>query len=214
MLEAHYRTGEYFGRALSRWDIPLIGVVPDSPMLGSPSMLDYEQIFKTEMMNEDISKRMQHYNHYVLVAMGLRRFLEKLRTEDHSRTLFVTHASRNDLVLGFVAQSAEKHMERWGKPWGAGLILARALSPSAAAAAVARRWQTRAALLASALFALLLLRPRCSRARCSDPLPPNSHCRTTRPASRPCTRRRSASWTRSGHSLPRCSTPRTRRLTP
>lgn len=55
--------------------------------------------------------------------MDLRRFNKRLRTERHSKTLFVTHASRLDVVLAFIAH-AQVHESIWKEPFQAGLILA------------------------------------------------------------------------------------------
>jgi hypothetical protein len=55
--------------------------------------------------------------------MDLRRFNKRLRTEKHSKTLFVTHASRMDIVLAFLAY-ANVHEGLWGEPFQAGLVLA------------------------------------------------------------------------------------------
>lgn len=42
---------EYFPKALKRWNIPLLGVVPDLPALSRPSMMDFEELFQTELMS-------------------------------------------------------------------------------------------------------------------------------------------------------------------
>lgn len=55
--------------------------------------------------------------------MDLRRFNKRLRTERHSKTLFVTHASRLDVVLAFIAH-AKVHESIWKEPFQAGLVLA------------------------------------------------------------------------------------------
>lgn len=55
--------------------------------------------------------------------MDLRRFNRRLRTEKHSKTLFVTHASRMDILLAFSAY-ANMHEKIWNEPFQAGLVLA------------------------------------------------------------------------------------------
>lgn len=40
----------YMGIALERFNIPLIGVVPDADFLDRPTMLDYEDLFHTQMI--------------------------------------------------------------------------------------------------------------------------------------------------------------------
>jgi len=59
---------------------------------------------------------LRHYDQITLVAMDLRRFVKRLRTEKHSKTLFVTHSSRLDIVLGFVSH-ARVHEGLWGEPF-------------------------------------------------------------------------------------------------
>jgi len=113
---------EYFTKALQRWQIPLIGVVPDASYLGSPTMLDYEQLFKTKLICGE-EQKLNHFNRTTLVAMELGRFLDRLHTEQHSKSLFVTHASRVDIILGFVSH-ANVHEKRWGEPWRGGMIIA------------------------------------------------------------------------------------------
>lgn len=114
---------EYFPKAMKHWggDVPLIGVVPNLPALSNPSMLDFEGLFRTTMLT-DRSKRFQQYNKTTLVTAGLRRFLAKLTAPEFENTLFVTHVSRNDIILGFLshAQNFELTMKR---PYGGGLIL-------------------------------------------------------------------------------------------
>ena len=113
---------EYFGKAVARWDIPLLGVVPDYEYLSQPSMLDYEGLFKTELVIGH-EHRLRHYDRITLVSMDLRRFSKRLKTEKHTKTLFVTHASRLDIVLCFVAH-AQTHERIWGEKFKAGIILA------------------------------------------------------------------------------------------
>ncbi|GMF36564.1 unnamed protein product [Phytophthora lilii] len=114
---------EYFPKAMEHWggDVPLIGVVPNLPSLSNPSMLDFEGLFQTQMLTSR-SRRFQQYNKTTLVTAGLRRFLAKLTAPDFENTLFVTHVSRNDIILGFLshAQNYELVMK---KPYGGGLIL-------------------------------------------------------------------------------------------
>lgn len=112
----------YFSRALKRWDVPLLGVVPDGPYLSQPSMLDFEELFKSKLLSgrEDL---LRHYDSIILVSMDLRRFNKRLRTERHSKTLFVTHASRLDIVLAFIAH-ARVHESIWNERFEAGLVLA------------------------------------------------------------------------------------------
>lgn len=112
---------EYFPKALKQWDIPLIGVVPNLPALANCSMLDFEGLFKTQMLS-GANRRFLQYNRTSLVTSGLRRFLVKLSSDEYNDTLFVTHASRNDIILGFISHG-QNYEQRTGKPFNGGLIL-------------------------------------------------------------------------------------------
>jgi len=60
---------DYFGRALMRWEIPLLGVIPDGPYLSQPSMLDFEELFKTKLLagQDDL---LRHYDSITLIAVS------------------------------------------------------------------------------------------------------------------------------------------------
>ncbi|KAG7395176.1 hypothetical protein PHYBOEH_004157 [Phytophthora boehmeriae] len=114
---------EYFPKAMKLWgeDVPLIGVVPNLPALSDPSMLDFEGLFKTQMLTSR-SRRFQQYSKTTLVTAGLRRFLSKLTSSEYDNTLFVTHVSRNDIILGFLSHAQTFELTN-GVPYGGGLIL-------------------------------------------------------------------------------------------
>lgn len=112
---------EYFPKALKQWDMPLIGIVPNLPSLANQSMLDFEGLFKTRLLSAS-SRRFQQYTKTSLVTSGLRRFLVKLSSNKFNDTLFVTHASRNDIILGFLSHSQNYELTT-GEPYNGGLIL-------------------------------------------------------------------------------------------
>uniref|UniRef100_K3W676 Uncharacterized protein n=1 Tax=Globisporangium ultimum (strain ATCC 200006 / CBS 805.95 / DAOM BR144) TaxID=431595 RepID=K3W676_GLOUD len=112
---------EYFPKALKQWGMPLIGVVPNLPSLANQSMLDFEGLFETRLLSAR-SRRFQQYTSTSLVTSGLRRFLVKLSSDKFNDTLFVTHASRNDIILGFLSHSQNYELKT-GKPFNGGLIL-------------------------------------------------------------------------------------------
>ncbi|KAF4317157.1 hypothetical protein G195_009451, partial [Phytophthora kernoviae 00238/432] len=114
---------EYFPKAMKLWgeDVPLIGIVPNLPALSDPSMLDFEGLFKTQMLTSR-SRRFQQYSKTTLVTAGLRRFLSKLTSPEFDNALFVTHVSRNDIILGFLSHAQTFELTN-GIPYGGGLIL-------------------------------------------------------------------------------------------
>ncbi|KAL3936095.1 MAG: hypothetical protein SGBAC_008514 [Bacillariaceae sp.] len=98
------QTREYIGKALDlHWGgVPLLGCVPDRPFLGCPALSDLENLFGTKLLTGE-NHRLRHYmvQDLNLVATSLQVFLQTLRT-NASRSLYVCHASRNDILLGFL----------------------------------------------------------------------------------------------------------------
>ncbi|CAJ1953486.1 unnamed protein product [Cylindrotheca closterium] len=98
------QTREYLTKALDlHWDgVPLLGCVPDRPFLGCPALSDLEKLFKTKLLTGE-NHKLRHYRvqDMNLVATSLQVFLHTLR-KNPSRSLYVCHASRNDILLGFL----------------------------------------------------------------------------------------------------------------
>ncbi|CAM9220060.1 unnamed protein product [Ectocarpus sp. 13 AM-2016] len=113
---------EYFGKLLKSWDVPLLGVVPDESYLARPSLIDLEKIFKTKLLAGFENRRQPHYSikHTHLAATDLHVFLEKLECAP-SNPLVVTHCTRDDIVLGFLAH-ARNSKER-GHSFGGAMVL-------------------------------------------------------------------------------------------
>mmetsp|Transcript_41428 Transcript_41428/g.129749 ORF Transcript_41428/g.129749 Transcript_41428/m.129749 type:complete len:280 (+) Transcript_41428:661-1500(+) len=112
---------EYFEKLLKRWDVPLLGVVPDEPFLGKPSLYDFERLFDVSLL-AGAKYRLRHYRpmDIHLAAHGLNRFLEVIQKAP-MRPVYVTHASRCDITLAFL-----NHVEREsraGNDFGGALIL-------------------------------------------------------------------------------------------
>ena len=111
------------GKALRQaWGVPLLGCVPDRPYLGCPALADLEKLFRTELVCGQ-KHRFRHYNvdDLNLVTTSLSRFLENLR-EKNSRTLYVAHVTRDDLILGFMAEYQRTRREN-EPPFEAALII-------------------------------------------------------------------------------------------
>ena len=110
----------YLGQALrQKWGVPLIGLVPDRPFLGCPAIADMERLFEGSQLVSGKQFRMRHYTvqELQLVATSLEVFLRNLR-RDPDRTLYVSHASRNDILLGFLMESQQR-----GPQWEAAMIV-------------------------------------------------------------------------------------------
>eukprot|EP00557_Chaetoceros_sp_GSL56_P005643 CAMPEP_0176497098 /NCGR_PEP_ID=MMETSP0200_2-20121128/11539_1 /TAXON_ID=947934 /ORGANISM="Chaetoceros sp., Strain GSL56" /LENGTH=430 /DNA_ID=CAMNT_0017895081 /DNA_START=27 /DNA_END=1319 /DNA_ORIENTATION=- len=103
--EKYQQTKHYMSKVLQdTWGVPLLGCIPDRPFLGCPALMDLETIFGTKLINGE-KHRFRHYNmtDINLVTTSLTRFLENLRNKP-SRTLYVCHVTRDDLILGFMAE--------------------------------------------------------------------------------------------------------------
>lgn len=111
--DKYEQTKHYLGKALrDRWGIPLLGVVPDRNFLGCPALADVEGLFDGASLVAGHEHRLRHYtvDDLNLVATSLEVFLRNIRN-DPSRTLYVCHASRNDILLGFLLES--QHRPDW-----------------------------------------------------------------------------------------------------
>lgn len=121
--DKYEQTKDYMGRALMQaWGVPLLGCVPDRPYLGCPALADLERVFETEL----ISGHKHRFRHYTvedlnLVTTSLCRFLENLRIKP-SRTLYMCHVTRNDIILGFLGEYQRRRRVE-GKPFEAALIV-------------------------------------------------------------------------------------------
>ena len=98
------QTRTYISKALElHWgDVPLLGCIPDRPFLGCPALSDLESLFDSQLLTGS-KHRLRHYRvqDLNLVATSLDVFLKSIK-RDPSRTLYVCHASRNDILLGFL----------------------------------------------------------------------------------------------------------------
>ena len=117
------QTQKYMAKALKEtWGVPLLGCVPDRPYLGCPALMDLEALFKTELITGK-EHRFKHYSvqQINLVTTSLSRFLENLRNKP-SRTLYISHVTREDLILGFMAEYQRRQASDDG-PFEAALLV-------------------------------------------------------------------------------------------
>jgi len=131
--DKYERTRYYIEKACQdRWDVPLLGCVPDRNFLGCPCLNDLEKLFGQNL----VSGRDQRMRHYTvqdlnLVATSLGVFLEVVR-EKPTRTLYVCHSSRDDILLGFVNEYRRRTVQENTEPFEAAMIICEAgqLDPS------------------------------------------------------------------------------------
>lgn len=116
---------EYFPKALNAWNIPLIGCVPYNAFLNSPTLKDFEILFKTQL----IAGHKHHYCHFQhprLVAGSLEAYQEEMQPNE----LIITPASREDIIL----ETLKRHIQQPSydrPPCVYGMILTGRHPPSA-----------------------------------------------------------------------------------
>jgi hypothetical protein len=86
----------------------LLGCIPDRPFLGCAALCDMERLFNATILtgSQHILRhyRIQDIN---VVATSLEVFLKQLRSTQ-GRTLFICHASRTDILLGYLMESIQR----------------------------------------------------------------------------------------------------------
>lgn len=85
---------DYMPKALSRWEIPLLGCIPYNDFLSSPSMQDFELLFQTELLS-GTEHRLRHFRHLRLVASSV----EIYRAGIIPHQLIITPALREEIIL-------------------------------------------------------------------------------------------------------------------
>lgn len=121
--DKYEQTKHYMSKALmDTWGIPLLGCIPDRPFLGCPALADMERLFHTELVCGQ-THRYRHYNvkDMNLITTSLTRFLENIRSK-LPRTLYICHVTRDDIILGFMAEYQRNRREE-ERPFEAALLV-------------------------------------------------------------------------------------------
>lgn len=108
---------EYFPKALQRYNIPLIGCIPFTPLLSKPSMKDFSNLFKSPFVCGEMHA-FRHFNEIRLVAGSLESYLDEMQPNQ----LVITPACREDVIIATVGKHLREKHER-KKDWQGGLIL-------------------------------------------------------------------------------------------
>ncbi|KAL3811748.1 hypothetical protein ACHAXA_005718 [Cyclostephanos tholiformis] len=123
------QTKHYMSKALQN------ACIPDRPFLGCPALADLEKLFDTEL----VCGNMHRFRHYSvkdmnLITTSLTRFLENIRSKDVTprlisftisklpRTLYICHVTRDDIILGFMAEYQRSRREE-ERPFEAALLV-------------------------------------------------------------------------------------------
>lgn len=121
--EKREKIAHYVEKALKRWDIPLLGVIPYEAALRQPSLHDYAQLFKTDMIAGE-KEGFKHFAHSRVVATSCEYFSSDM-TQDQ---LVITPATRKDII----SEVLNKHSRRYpgfDEPLFRGLVLTGATPP-------------------------------------------------------------------------------------
>lgn len=115
---------EYAKKALARWNCPLIGCIPYSEFLNTPSIEDFETLFKSPLLAGE-SYHFCHFETIRLVATALETFKEGC----FPGQLLVTPATRED-IIGSVIEMRLHSLQKDGFFPEHGLILTGRHPPS------------------------------------------------------------------------------------
>ena len=89
-------------------------------------MADLEQLFKTELISgKKAENRFRHYTirDINLVTTSSKRFLENIRSRKPTRTLYICHITRDDLILGFLDEYQRRRSGSAEPPFEAALLV-------------------------------------------------------------------------------------------
>jgi BioD-like phosphotransacetylase family protein len=115
---------EYFPKALKKWNIPLLGIVPFNDLLNTPAIEDFETLFNAKLISGK-EHRYRHFQHPRLVAGSLESYQDEIMQNE----LIITPASREDIIR----KTLEKHTEakkQDGIDLEGGIILTGRQAPS------------------------------------------------------------------------------------
>lgn len=111
----------YVSKYLKQYNIPVLGVVPFIGGIDEPTINDIMKWFQIKNLSQD-NKEIYHVKKVKLVELTLSNFLKDLKNNDNENTLFVTHSSRSDILLGFCSFASIYQITK-NKKWKSALML-------------------------------------------------------------------------------------------
>ncbi|MBM3201870.1 MAG: cobyrinic acid a,c-diamide synthase [Chlamydiae bacterium] len=96
----------YMQKALSRWNIPILGVIPYDDFLTLPCMKDYEFLFGVPMLSGQ-KHRLRHFKKNRLVATSVEHY-ERLISKNQ---LIITPATRDDIISATLKRHWQQDLE-------------------------------------------------------------------------------------------------------
>lgn len=115
---------EYVPKALKRWNIPLLGCIPYSPFLSTPTMSDFEILFETQMLTGS-EHRFRHFQNIRLVAGSV----EMYRSQIEEDLLIITPAIREDIILATLTRFWDLKISNAKEDLKVGLIVTGKIPP-------------------------------------------------------------------------------------
>jgi len=109
---------EYMNKALARWKIPLLGSIPYTPFLSSPSMQDFETLFQCTMLTGECH-RMRHFKHTRLVATSVESYSQHIMPNQ----LLITPSTREDIILATLSRHWDMKISSPDSDLESGMIL-------------------------------------------------------------------------------------------
>jgi len=108
----------YMGKALKRWDLPILGCIPFDPFLSNPSMQDYEALFSATLFSGE-EHHMRHFSHMRFIATSLKNYRELII----QNALIITPANREDIILSTLTKHWDVKIANPKEDLSAGMIL-------------------------------------------------------------------------------------------
>ena len=108
----------YMEKALSRWNIPILGCIPYDPFLSNPTMQDFESLFKATLLTGE-DHHMRHFRHTRLVATSLKNYRELILPNQ----LIITPSNREDIILATLTKHWDVKIADPHKDLAVGIIL-------------------------------------------------------------------------------------------
>ena len=113
----------YMGKALKRWDLPILGCIPYDPFLSNPSLNDFESLFHTSLVTGE-EKRLSHYRHTRLISASAGDFAKMIIPS----SLLITSATRDDILRATLKKF--KEYQKKGQDLDVAIILTGRTEPS------------------------------------------------------------------------------------
>lgn len=115
---------EYIPKALKRWGLPLLGCIPYTPFLSSPTMRDFEILFQTKVLAGKEYK-LRHFQNIRLVAGSVETYRKQIADQE----LIITPALRDDIILATLTRFWDLKIAHPDQELESGFVLTGKMPP-------------------------------------------------------------------------------------